>query len=140
MSDATTPRTTGRSVLAVVAGFFTGALLSIAADVVLHWLHVFPPWGDPVSDGPLALATIYRAVFSVIGCYITARMAPQNPMKHALILGVIGVVFSSIGAITTWNRGPAFGPHWYPVTLVLIALPCAWFGGELFERQRARAQ
>lgn len=140
MSDAPSPRSTGRSILAGIVGLFTGALLSIAADVVFHWLHVFPPWGEPVSDGPLALATIYRAIFSIFGCYVTARMAPSNPMKHALILGVIGVVFSAIGAITTWNRGPAFGPHWYPVTLVIIALPCAWLGGKIFELRFASPQ
>lgn len=97
---------------------------------------MFPPWGEPVSSGPLAVATIYRAIFSILGFYVTARMAPSNPMKHALILGVIGVVFSAIGAITTWNRGPAFGPHWYPVALVIIALPCAWLGGKIFELRR----
>lgn len=136
MTDATSPRSTGRSILAVVVGLFTGALLSIAVDVVLHQLHFFPPLGEPVSSGPLAIATIYRAIFSIFGCYVTARMAPQNPMKHALILGVFGVVFSAIGAITTWNRGPAFGPHWYPVALVVIALPCAWLGGKLFKLRR----
>ena len=140
MSDAATTRTTGRSVLAVVAGFFTGALLSIAVDVILHQLHFFPPLGEPVSSGPLTVATIYRAVFTIFGCYITARMAPRNPMKHALILGIIGVVFSAIGAIATWNRGPAFGPHWYPVTLVIIALPCAWLGGRIFELRSAPAR
>jgi hypothetical protein len=32
----------------------------------------------------------YRAVLSLIGCYVTARLAPSNPMAHALSLGVIG--------------------------------------------------
>jgi hypothetical protein len=136
MNAAAPARATGRSILAVIVGLFTGAFLSIAVDVILHVLRVFPPWGEPVSDGPLALATIYRAAFSVFGCYLTARVAPANPMKHALILGAIGVVFSAIGAITTWHRGPAFGPHWYPVVLVIIALPCAWLGGKIFELRR----
>jgi hypothetical protein len=140
MNAAAPARVIGRSMLAVVAGLFTGALLSIAVDVVLHWLRVFPPWGEPVSDGPLALATIYRATFSIFGCYVTARMAPANPMKHALILGAIGVVFSAVGAITTWNRGPAFAPHWYPVALVVIALPCAWLGGKVFELRGASSR
>jgi hypothetical protein len=53
-------------------------------------------------------------------------------MGHALVLGVIGVVISAIGAAATWNRGPAFGPHWYPLLLVVVAMPCAWIGGKLF--------
>jgi hypothetical protein len=44
--------------------------------------------------------------------------------------GVIGVVISAIGAAVTWNKGPAFGPHWYPLLLVVVAMPCAWVPGE----------
>ena len=34
-------------------------------------------------------------------------------------------------AAATWNKGPEFGPHWYPLALVATALPCAWLGGRL---------
>jgi hypothetical protein len=37
-----------------------------------------------------------------------------------------------VGTVVTWNRGPAFGPHWYPLALIVIAMPCAWVGGKLF--------
>jgi hypothetical protein len=52
-------------------------------------------------------------------------------MAHALAGGFIGLVVSTIGAFATWNRGPAFGPHWYPVALIILALPTAWLGGKL---------
>jgi hypothetical protein len=84
-----------------------------------------------VSDGPLVLATAYRIVFGVVGSYVTARLAPDRPMLHAMIGGVLGFVVSIAGAVATWNRGPAFGPHWYPVALIVIALPCAWLGGKI---------
>jgi hypothetical protein len=60
----------------------------------------------------------YRAVFSLIGCYLTAKLAPQTPMKHALVLGGIGVVLSAIGAIVAADLGPS----WYAWTLVGISL------------------
>jgi len=41
------------------------------------------------------------------------------------------VIVSTVGAVVTWNRGPAFGPHWYPLALIVTALPCAWLGGKL---------
>jgi hypothetical protein len=41
------------------------------------------------------------------------------------------LVLSIIGAAATWNRGPAFGPHWYPLALVVTALPTAWAGGKI---------
>jgi hypothetical protein len=85
-----------------------------------------------MSDSLFLLATAYRIVISVAGCYITARLAPDRPMRHALALGVVGVVASAAGAVATWNRGPAFGPHWYPLALIALAMPCAWLGGKLY--------
>ena len=127
--------TVGRSFGAVVAGIVVGVALTLITDFVLHAVGVFPPWGQPVSDGPLVLATAYRIVFGVVGSYVTARLAPDRPMLHAMIGGVFGFVVSIAGAVVTWNRGPAFGPHWYPVALIVIALPCAWLGGKVREMQ-----
>jgi hypothetical protein len=64
------------------------------------------------------------------GCYLTAKLAPGNPMKHALILGGIGTVLSAAGAIATANMN--LGPAWYAWSLVVIALPVAWLGGKLY--------
>jgi hypothetical protein len=120
-----------RGVGAVLAGVFAIFVLSLGTDVIFHALGIFPPLGQPFSDRLCLLATAYRTVYAVVGGYITARLAPNRPMQHALVLGLVGVVLSTAGAVATWNRGPAFGPHWYPVTLILISLPGAWFGGKL---------
>jgi hypothetical protein len=64
-----------------------------------------------------------------------ARLAPDRPMQHALGGGVVGLGLSTIGAVVTWNKGPAFGPHWYPLALIALAMPCAWAGGKLRETQ-----
>jgi peptidoglycan/LPS O-acetylase OafA/YrhL len=126
----------GRSVAAVVAGFVLTALLSVGTDAVMHASGVFPPWGEPMSDGLFAWATIYRVVYTVLGGYLTATLAPRRPMSHVMALGAVGVVVATVGAVATWNAGPAFGPKWYPVLLVVTALPCVWAGGIL----RARLQ
>jgi hypothetical protein len=130
-SEPPAPRRTGRSILAVLAGMVVGVTLTLATDEVLHQVGVFPPWGASIAghDGALLLATIYRTVYGVLGSYITARLAPYRPMQHALIGGFIGLVASAAGAAVTWNKGPAFGPHWYPLALVVLALPTAWVGG-----------
>lgn len=88
-----------------------------------------------MSDRLFALATLYRTLYGVIGSYITARLAPNRPMGHAILGGFIGLALSLAGAIVTWNRGPEFGPHWYPLALVVLALPTAWLGGFLRVRQ-----
>ena len=124
-----------KSIGAVLAGMFATIVLSLGTDVVLHAAGTFPPWGQPMADGLLVLATAYRTIFSVAGSYITARLAPNRPMLHALVLGGLGLLVSIVGTVVTWNKGPAFGPHWYPVALVVLAIPQCWAGGKLYEMQ-----
>ena len=131
MSETRPPRRIGRSIAAVLAGFLFVFVVSIGTDMALHAASVFPPWSQPMTDALLLLATAYRIVYGVAGNYIMARLAPDRPMQHALVGGVIGVVLSSIGAAATWNRGPAFGPHWYPLALIALAMPQALVGGKL---------
>ena len=124
-------KNTLKSIGAVVAGFVAVVVLSLGTDVVLHATGVFPPWDRRMSDALFLLATVYRTVYCIAGSYIAARLAPNRPMAHALVLGVVGLVVSAAGAVVTWNKGPAFGPHWYPVALIVTAIPCAWLGGRL---------
>jgi hypothetical protein len=120
-----------RSVGALLAGFFVVVILSIGADLAMRATGIFPPLGQPMSDARFLLATAYRTVFSVVGCYITARLAPDRPMGHALVGGAIGLALSIVGVVVSWNQGPEFGPKWYPLALVALAMPCAWLGGKL---------
>jgi len=135
MSEMRQQRRVLRSIGAVLAGFLAIVISHIGADAVMHATGVFPPWGQPMSDALFLLATVYRTAFGVAGSYITARLAPNRPMQHALVGGVIGLVLSIAGAVATWNRGPEFGPHWYPLALIATVMPCAWAGGKLREKQ-----
>lgn len=92
----------------------------------MHATGIYPPWFHYMPDSLFLLATAYRIVYSVLGSYLTVRLAPHRPMLHALILGVVGVLLSIAGAVSTWNKGPEFGPKWYPITLIVIAIPLAW--------------
>jgi hypothetical protein len=124
----------------VLVGLFAVLVLSLGTDQALHALQVYPPWGEPMADGLLLLATAYRSAYAVAGSYIAARLAPDRPMQHALVLGIVGLVLSTAGTVATWNGGPAFEPKWYPLGLIAIAMPCAWAGGRLRGMQlRARA-
>jgi peptidoglycan/LPS O-acetylase OafA/YrhL len=124
----------GRSVGAVLAGFVATAVLSLGADALMHATGVFPPWGQTMSDGLYVWATVYRVVFTVFGGFVTARVAARTPMTHVVVLGVVGVIAATAGTLATWNQGPEFGPKWYPLLLVVTALPCVWIGGVLAGR------
>jgi hypothetical protein len=86
------------------------------------------------DSGLNLLALAYRLVYDTLGSYITARLAPHAPMRHALIGGVLGLVLCAAGAIATIPMD--LGPAWYPILLTLSALPTAWLGGLLFLRRQ----
>ena len=133
-APGTQPRNLWRSTGAVLLGFFAVVILSLGTDEVLHLLKVYPPWAQPMHDPRLnLLALSYRLVYAVIGSYIAARFAPRNPMRHALVLGVVGFIVSVPGVIFIITHRE-LGPVWYPVALVITALPCAWIGGLLYQK------
>jgi len=135
MSDGSTltnarPRQIGRSIAALLAGFAVGIVLSLATDAALRAAGIFPPQGEPMwSSTLLALATAYRTLYSVMSSYVIARLAPNRPMGHALVGGFIGLAVNIAAVAATWNAG--LGPHWYPISLAVVALPTAWAGGKL---------
>ncbi|MEP6569914.1 MAG: hypothetical protein ABJC10_09085 [Acidobacteriota bacterium] len=124
-----------RRIGAVLAGLFVVAILDTTIDLVMHKTGVYPPWFQPMRASLWLLAIGYRTVDGIIGGYVVARLAPDRPVAHALVLGIIGVVLSAAAVIGTWTKGPEFGPKWYPLTLVVIALPCSLIGGLLRARQ-----
>jgi hypothetical protein len=120
----------------VLFGFIAVVVLSLATDQVLHMLDVYPPWGQPMHDtGLVLLALSYRIVYAVAGSYIAARLAPRNPMRHAMALGAVGFVLSTAAAIATIPMD--LGPSWFPIALVLTTLPCAWLGGAVHRTGQA---
>jgi hypothetical protein len=122
----------------VLAGIAVGVALSLGTDISLRALGIFSPLGQPMANSLFLLATAYRIAYGAVSSYIIAWLAPDRPMRHALTGGVLGLVVSTVGAVATWNKGPAFGPHWYPLALALTALPCAWLGGSLYLSRQAR--
>lgn len=129
-------RSIWKSVGAVLFGLAFIFVTSLGTDQLFHSLNVYPPWGQPMYETRLnLLALSYRIVYGILGSFITAKFAPHSAMRHALILGGIGFVLSTLGAITAISLAD-LGPIWYPVLLVFTALPCAWLGGLLYQRQQ----
>jgi hypothetical protein len=116
---------------AVLAGLLAIFATTTAIDIVFHVTEVFPPLGQPMGSALFGLALGYRILCGIAGCYVTARLAPDRPLRDALALGALGVVLSTAGAVAMWDAGPA----WYPLAVIAISVPCAYLGGALRERQ-----
>ena len=117
-----------KSIGAVAAGFLAVFILSVGTDMMLESLAVFPrPDQGLFVPWMLMLALVYRCVYTVLGGYITAAFAPSRPQRHVVILGSIGTLMAIIGTIVGWN----LSAHWYPIALVVTALPCVWLGGKI---------
>ena len=125
-----------QSIWAVVAGVLVIIVASTLVDIVLHALGIFPPIDQPINNSLALLATSYRVVISIGGAWLTARLAPDKPLKHAMILGLVGTVLGLVGVVATWNRG--LGPRWYPVLLAVLAIPQCWVGGKLYEMRSGK--
>lgn len=117
-----------KSIGAVLAGFILVVILSTVTDTILEKTGVFPsPENGLFITWMLALALVYRCIYTIAGGWLAAALAPQKPMKHGIMLGLIGTAMACIGVVVGWN----LSPHWYPISLVITALPCTWLGAKL---------
>lgn len=122
-----------KSVGAVLAGFATVVVLSTATDAVLHATGVFPPADQPMESTALfALALTYRGLFTVLGGWITARLAPVAKMKHVAALAAIGLVAGCLGVVAALTSD--LGPAWYAIAVAVTGPICAVIGGFLPRR------
>lgn len=125
-----------RTILAVLAGVLFIIVVTTLVDIGLHIAGVFPPVDQPLNDSLSLIATSYRIVISIFGAWLTTRLAPDKPMRHAIILGIVGTVLGLVGVVATWDLG--LGPRWYPIALAVLAIPQCWAGGWLYERFSGR--
>ncbi len=122
-----------KSIGAVVAGFLSVVILSVATDFLLETLGIFPPQTNPGAyvTWMLVFALFYRSVYALVGGYVTARLAPGRAMRHVVVLGVLGIAGGTAGVIAGWS----LGAHWYPIALAVSAFPLTWFGGKMYTKK-----
>lgn len=123
-----------RSIGAVAVGFLFVAVLSFGTDILLRvtFPDDFDIPGDIVSVRVMSLSLLSAAVYAIVGCYLTARLAPSRPMWHALVLGVLIFIFTLLNTGVLWM----LAAMWYKLGALALVMPCAWIGGRLAERAR----
>lgn len=127
----------GRSILAIVVGFVLTGALNVGTETVLGRVapEMFPPPGTPSTSMTALLAICaYVALFGILGCYVTARLAPSRPLLHALIMGGLALAMFIPITISVWNDKPV----WFNVYNLLAVMPYAYIGGWIRERELAR--
>jgi hypothetical protein len=102
----------GRSLLAVFGGWILIQMLVLGADEIL--MRVFPGrygTGLPMPDWMTGLRLACGTLFTVAGGWLTARLAPERPWRHALYLIVLGesmglvLGVASLGQLPLWYLG-----------------------------------
>ena len=125
-----------KGIRAILAGMIFIVVSHTGTDFVLEKLGIFSPPSEGFhTTWMVVTATIYRTLYTVVGGYITAALAPNPRMRYVLILGIIGLVLGTLGAIATIPMGIA--PAWYPIALAVLALPSVWLGGVLYRAKHA---
>ena len=123
-----------RGIGAILAGVSFIVVTHSLTDLVLEKLGIFTPPSQGLHiTWMVVTATVYRSIYTVGGGYVTAALAPEPRMRWVLILGIIGTILGTIGAIVTIPM--KLGPAWYPIALAVLALPCVWLGGKLRTRK-----
>ncbi len=126
-------KTIFKSIGAIAAGFALGAVLSVGTDFLMDKMGIMSM--ENFKQTPLfivCIVIVYRFIFNVIGCYLTAGLAPNKPMKHVIIIGAIGTVLGLLGSFAMWDNAIPL----YNIAIIAISLPSAWLGGQFFLKKQ----
>ncbi|WP_396208326.1 hypothetical protein [Gemmatimonas sp.] len=126
-----------RSVVAVFSGFLLIAALSFGTDLAIRAAMpaLFDANGRTDSVAVLLLTIGYVGLYATVGCYLAARLAPRSPMRHALVLGGLGLLFNVAGTYAAWDTAPA----WYHIVSLVLVMLWAWLGGRMREQETSGA-
>lgn len=133
-----------RNILAVLAGLVAGSLVNMAL-IHLGSALLPPPPGVDVNDVAsinahigeysvlqLLAPFVAHALGTLVGAFLTVRLAASHPMALALVIGG----FFLLGGIMAVRMIPA-APLWFSaLDLVMAYLPMAWWGSRLARPDR----
>jgi hypothetical protein len=128
----------GRSILAVIVGYFVTAAGVMATAAVINVLF---PLASPEAEFArfhsvpwLMLALSTGIVFAIVGGYVAAVIAKRAETKHALALGILMVVLGILTMAIEFGKYPL----WYQLALVVVPLPAVMVGASLRVRGKSK--
>jgi hypothetical protein len=114
-----------RSILVVLAGWVAVGILVVCTDGVLH--SIYP---NEYVDGKIppdwlsAVSLVTSTLWSVVGGWVTARLAASKPWHHWLGLVVWGELMGIASAVMTWGKIQS----WYQIGLIIAWAPAVGIG------------
>ena len=110
----------------LAAGFFAMALILALTTAAARWADKQPIAGKPLTTGAMLCNLGTTLLAALCGGYLTATLAVDNPLIHALALAIIVLLLSALSAMQ--SRGSY--PIWFSLLMVVTG-PCAVIGGGL---------
>jgi hypothetical protein len=114
----------GRTIVAVIAGYVTNAILVVATEQLLSSLA-------PGSAKPqlyyLVVDLVSQCLYTVAAGYLCCVIA--RPSQRVAMAGLIGLGLSvgTFSLVGSWQSEP----HWYGIALLVVYAPCVWTGWAL---------
>jgi hypothetical protein len=106
------------SFVAILAGFIAiVGCTGIATALLKHFAPDLTREAAPPDQFIMAVNVGLGLVFSLLGGYITARLAQNNPLVHALMLALAVLLLSALSAVQMKNNQPVY------YLLILTAIP-----------------
>lgn len=88
--------------------------------------------GQALTDtGILVWFIALGSALSVLAGYLTARLAPEKPMRLVWILAVIQLALGLYFELTYWDLMPV----WYHLAFLALVVPMTVLGGRLYGRR-----
>lgn len=114
-----------RSILSVLAGWAAVGILVVLTDLLPG--RLFPGEyvaGEVPPDSLSALSLGTATLYSVLGGWITGKLAARQPWRHAVYLILWGELMGVLSAVMTWGQ-----IQWWYQAGLLVAWPVAVAAG-----------
>jgi hypothetical protein len=113
----------GRTILGVVAGYVTNALLvGITEAIYVRFLN---------RRKYFVVDLLTQIFATIIGGYLCCFTAQRGMKIAAISLTILGLIVGLTSLVMTWNAEP----HWYGIALLSVYAPCVWTGYTLIPRE-----
>lgn len=121
-----------KSIGVIILGFAISEILSVLTDFLLESIGVLPdPEEGLFGTANILIALSYRMNYTIFTGFIVAKLSPNKPMLHAMILGGIGTALTLLSLSDPDIA--AKSELWFVYTLAALTIPCLWLGVKIYE-------